>query len=46
MNNKSMPIGFLGILLALAMAGSSLAQSSKLQQLKVAVSTATPHNTP
>src|SRR3970040_2044608 len=46
MNNKSMLLGFLGILLALAMAGSSLAQSSKLPQLKVAVSTATPHNTP
>jgi len=46
MNNKSMLIGFFGMLLALAMAGSSLAQSSKLQQLKVAVSTATPHNTP
>ena len=46
MNGKSMLIGFFGILLALAMAGSSLAQSGKLQQIKVAVSTATPHNTP
>ena len=46
MNNKSKLFGFLGILLALGMAGSSLAQSSKLPQLKVAVSTATPHNTP
>ena len=46
MNNKSMFFGSCSILLAIAMAGSSLAQSSKLQQIKVAVSTATPHNTP
>ncbi len=46
MNNKSMLFGSCSILLAIAMAGSSLAQSSKLQQIKVAVSTATPHNTP
>jgi ABC-type nitrate/sulfonate/bicarbonate transport system substrate-binding protein len=46
MNIKSMLIGFFGILLVLAMTGSALAQSSKFQQLKVAVSTATPHNTP
>ncbi len=37
-------IGALG--LALVMTASSLAQSTKLQRLRIAVSTATPHNTP
>jgi NitT/TauT family transport system substrate-binding protein len=45
-NNKSMLVGFFAFLMALVMAKSSLAQSSKLPQLKLAVSTATPHNTP
>src|SRR5688500_13042230 len=38
--------GFVAFLIALLMAESSLAQSSKPSQLKLAVSTATPHNTP
>src|SRR3970282_139612 len=46
MNNKSMLIGFFGVLLALVTPHSAPAQSSRLQQLKLAVSTATPHNTP
>lgn len=46
MNDKSMLVGFFAFLMALLAANSSLAQSSKLQQLKLAVSTATPHNTP
>lgn len=46
MNDKSMLVGFFAFLMALLAANSSLAQSSKLPQLKLAVSTATPHNTP
>ena len=46
MNNKLLLVGFFALLPLLITAKSSLAQSSKLQQLKVAVSTATPHNTP
>src|SRR3989304_1705571 len=46
MNNKSMLIGFFGVLLALVTPHSAPAQSSRLPQLKLAVSTATPHNTP
>lgn len=46
MNNNLLLIGFFAFLMALVMAESSLAQSPKPQQLKLAVSTATPHNTP
>jgi NitT/TauT family transport system substrate-binding protein len=46
MNNKSMFSGACASLLALVTAQPSLAQSSKLPQLKLAISTATPHNTP
>lgn len=46
MPNRSMLVGLATGLLVLALAGSSPAQSPKLQQLKLAVSTATPHNTP
>jgi len=46
MRNKSTIAGFLALALALGTAATSLAQSSKLPQLKLAVSTATPHNTP
>ena len=46
MTYKSFRVEFVAVLLALATASPSLAQTSKSQQLKVAVSTATPHNTP
>jgi ABC-type nitrate/sulfonate/bicarbonate transport system substrate-binding protein len=39
-------LGFLALNLTLVMATFSFAQSSKLQRLRIAVSTATPHNTP
>jgi NitT/TauT family transport system substrate-binding protein len=43
---KSISTGLWMILFTWALVGSSVAQSTKLPQLKVAVSTATPHNTP
>ncbi|MBI4528841.1 MAG: ABC transporter substrate-binding protein [Deltaproteobacteria bacterium] len=46
MNNGSILVGSFTLLLMLVMAGSSPAQSSRPQQIKLAVSTATPHNTP
>jgi len=44
--NKTSTGVFFAIFLALVITDSSLAQSTKLPQLKLAVSTATPHNTP
>src|SRR5918999_5257883 len=46
MSMKSISVGLLALSLVLALTRSAPAQSSKLPQLKVAVSTATPHNTP
>ena len=46
MNRDQLRVGVFSILLAFLMADLSQAQSSRPQQLKVAVSTATPHNTP
>jgi NitT/TauT family transport system substrate-binding protein len=46
MRIRSISLGLLAVSLVLVLAGSAPAQSSKLPQLKVAVSTATPHNTP
>ncbi|HEX9786752.1 MAG TPA: ABC transporter substrate-binding protein [Candidatus Binatia bacterium] len=46
MNGKATLVGLLALFLALFIADFSLAQSAKLPQLKLAVSTATPHNTP
>ena len=46
MTYESFRVGLVAVILALATASPSLAQTSKSQQLKVAVSTATPHNTP
>lgn len=46
MNRYRFRVGLFSILLALVMATHSHAQSSRPQQLKIAVSTATPHNTP
>ena len=46
MRSKSTFAGFLALALALGIAATSPAQSSKLSQVKLAVSTATPHNTP
>jgi ABC-type nitrate/sulfonate/bicarbonate transport system substrate-binding protein len=46
MTHRSLRIGFFVFLLALVTANPIVAQSAKSQQLKVAVSTATPHNTP
>jgi len=46
MSYKSLRVGLVAVLLAVATAGPILAQTAKSQQLKVAVSTATPHNTP
>jgi len=43
---RKMLLGFLALNLTLVMATFSFAQSSKLQRLRIAVSTATPHNTP
>jgi len=43
---RSMLIGFLAFCLTLESAAVASAPSGKLQQLKIAVSTATPHNTP
>jgi NitT/TauT family transport system substrate-binding protein len=46
MNLKSLQVGLLALALGLATTYPSQAQSARPQQLKVAVSTATPHNTP
>jgi NitT/TauT family transport system substrate-binding protein len=46
MNTRSIRLGSFALILLLATVTPSLAQSSKPQQLKLAVSTATPHNTP
>jgi len=46
MTHKLTNVGFLALSLMLVTGTSSLAQSPKLQQIKIAVSTATPHNTP
>jgi NitT/TauT family transport system substrate-binding protein len=46
MRCKSLRAGCLALLLAVLVVDDSQAQSSRPQQLKVAVSTATPHNTP
>jgi len=46
MNYKSMLFGYLTLVLSMAVTHASLAQSTKLPQLRLAVSTATPHNTP
>jgi NitT/TauT family transport system substrate-binding protein len=46
MTYKALRVGLLAVILALPVADHSLAQSARPQQLKVAVSTATPHNTP
>jgi len=46
MNYHRARSAFLALILLLATTTFSLAQSSKLPQLKLAVSTATPHNTP
>ena len=43
---KKLLFGFLAVNLALVMATFSFAQSSKLERVRIAVSTATPHNTP
>jgi len=46
MFSKSISSTILALFMTLVIAQASLAQSSKLPQLKLAVSTATPHNTP
>ena len=46
MRIKSISVGILALSVVLVLRGSAPAQSSKLSQLKLAVSTATPHNTP
>lgn len=46
MNHTSVLLGLVALLLISPMGTSSFGQSSKLPQLKLAVSTATPHNTP
>jgi NitT/TauT family transport system substrate-binding protein len=46
MSYRSRLLGYLALFLILVLPGSSLAQASKLSQVKLAVSTATPHNTP
>jgi ABC-type nitrate/sulfonate/bicarbonate transport system substrate-binding protein len=46
MRIKSISVGLLALSVVLVLTGSAPAQSSKLPQLKIAVSTATPHNTP
>lgn len=46
MIQKTTVLGTLALFLLLATAGPSLAQSARLPQLRLAVSTATPHNTP
>jgi ABC-type nitrate/sulfonate/bicarbonate transport system substrate-binding protein len=46
MSHRRLRVGIFSVLVTLLIAGLSWAQSSRPQQLKVAVSTATPHNTP
>ncbi|HYQ97517.1 MAG TPA: hypothetical protein VEO92_04050, partial [Candidatus Nitrosocosmicus sp.] len=46
MRIKSLLAGLLTLCIVLIFSASAPAQSSKLSQLKLAVSTATPHNTP
>ncbi len=46
MRVKSLLAGLLALCIVLSFSASAPAQSSKLSQLKLAVSTATPHNTP
>jgi NitT/TauT family transport system substrate-binding protein len=46
MNTRSVRLRSFALIVMLAMPTPSFAQSSKPQQLKLAVSTATPHNTP
>ena len=46
MSHRQLRVGIFSVLVTLLIAGLSWAQSSRPQQLKVAVSTATPHNTP
>lgn len=46
MNNRGALVGVFALLILLGMVRSSVAQSSRLPQVKLAVSTATPHNTP
>src|SRR5688572_10305294 len=46
MRIKSLLAGLLAVCIVLIFSASAPAQSSKLSQLKLAVSTATPHNTP
>jgi NitT/TauT family transport system substrate-binding protein len=46
MRSRSTIAALSALSLVLVIAGSALAQSAKLAQLKLAVSTATPHNTP
>ena len=46
MSYRQLRVGIFSILVTFLIAGLSWAQSSRPQQLKVAVSTATPHNTP
>jgi NitT/TauT family transport system substrate-binding protein len=46
MNSDQLRVGVFSVLLAFLMVDPSQAQSSRPQQLKLAVSTATPHNTP
>jgi NitT/TauT family transport system substrate-binding protein len=46
MTHKQLHVGLIVLMLALIMAVQTHAQSGRPQQLKMAVSTATPHNTP
>ena len=46
MSHRRLRVGIFSVFVTLLIAGLSWAQSSRPQQLKVAVSTATPHNTP
>jgi len=46
MSHRQLRVGIFSVLVTFLIAGLSWAQSSRPQQLKVAVSTATPHNTP
>jgi len=46
MSHRRLRVGIFSVLVTFLIAGLSWAQSSRPQQLKVAVSTATPHNTP
>ena len=46
MTDKQLRVGFFALLLGFIFVNPTQAQSSRSQQVKVAVSTATPHNTP